>query len=79
MNELGSILLEPKISFNGFSQAVEKIYMSCEVCGFPLKRTETYIYPGTIEARDGGGNKLMHKHCYVRKVRVPESASSRIE
>jgi hypothetical protein len=78
MGSMGTVLLEPKISFNGFADAVEKIYVSCEVCGLPLKRDQAYIYPGTIDAREKGYNELMHKHCYTRKVRTPLSASSAI-
>jgi hypothetical protein len=65
-------------SFKPFADAIDKIYMACDNCGLPLKRAEAYIYPGTIEARDGGLNKLMHKRCYSRQFDKPESASSKI-
>lgn len=67
---------EFKYSFKGFAEAVEKIYMTCEHCGLPLKRDQSYIFPGTLD----GSNQLMHKHCYSREVgRKPLSASSRVE
>jgi hypothetical protein len=77
--EPGSVLLEPQISFVPFSEAVSKVYMYCDECEQPLRRAESYIYPGTIDARERGLNKLMHKRCYSKTCRLPLTASSRIE
>jgi len=62
----GDFVKTPLITYRGFAEAVEKIYMSCEHCGMPLKRDQAYIFPGTVEARDNKTNRLMHKHCYSR-------------